>query len=113
MIDYSAALLSKGGLSKPLNPYADLSIPGEVTFNWSDNSAEGNANASDKAMVLVYNPLKKDSVFILDGAERMFGSQTIYIPSTYSGEDVELFMAFVAQNGKVSNSVYLGSGTAA
>ena len=113
MIDYSTALLSKGGLSKPLNPTADLSIPGEVTFSWGDNSAEGNAHASDKAMVLVYNPLKKDSIYILDGAERIDGLQTIFIPSTYSGDEVELFMAFVSKNGKVSNSVYLGSGTAA
>ncbi|HAT63188.1 MAG TPA: hypothetical protein DCS66_01110, partial [Flavobacteriaceae bacterium] len=77
-------------------------------------SAEGNANATDKAMVLVYNPSKKESMYIIDGADRTVGSQIITIPSTYAGDTVELFMAFITDDGtQVSNSVYLGSGTAA
>lgn len=113
-IDYSLALLSRGSLSSVLNGSTDLATPGQVTFDWADNSAEGNANATDKAMVLVYNPSKKESVSILDGADRTVGSQVITIPNTYAGDTVELFMAFVSADGaQVSNSVYLGSGTAA
>ena len=113
-IDYSLALLSRGSLSSVLNGSTDLATPGQVTFDWDDNSAEGNANATDKAMVLVYNPSKKESVSILDGADRTVGSQVITIPNTYAGDTVELFMAFVSADGsQVSNSVYLGSGTAA
>jgi hypothetical protein len=113
-IDYSLALLSRGPLSSVLNGTTDLATPGQVTFDWDDNSAEGNANATDKAMVLVYNPSKKESVSILDGADRTVGSQVITIPNTYAGDTVELFMAFVSADGaQVSNSVYLGSGTAA
>ena len=113
-VDYSLALLSRGSLSSVLNGSTDLATPGQVTFDWDDNSAEGNANATDKAMVLVYNPSKKESVSILDGVDRTVGSQVITIPNTYAGDTVELFMAFVSADGKqVSNSVYLGSGTAA
>jgi len=113
-IDYSLALLSRGNLSSALNPTTDLTTAGQVTFTWDDNSAEGNANATDKAMVLVYNPGKKESMYILDGADRTVGSQTVTIPSTYAGDTVELFMAFVSADGsQVSNSIYLGSGTAA
>ena len=113
-IDYSSALLSRGSLSSVLNGSTDLATAGEVSFAWNDNSAEGNANATDKAMVLVYNPSKKESISILDGADRTTGSQVVTIPSTYAGDTVELFMAFVSADGKqVSNSVYLGSGTAA
>jgi hypothetical protein len=113
-IDYSLALLSRGNLSSVLNGAVDTFTPGQVTFAWSDNSAEGNANATDKVMVLVYNPSKKESISILDGADRTVGSQVVTIPNTYAGETVELFMAFVSEDGKVvSNSVYLGSGTAA
>ncbi|WP_418603988.1 DUF6266 family protein [Hwangdonia sp.] len=37
----------------------------------------------------------------------------ITIPNTYAGDTVELFMAFITADGSiVSNSVYLGSGTA-
>ncbi|MFK8059541.1 MAG: DUF6266 family protein [Polaribacter sp.] len=36
------------------------------------------------------------------------------MPTSYTGDTIELFMAFVSQDGKtVSNSVYLGSGTVA
>jgi len=113
-IDYSLALLSRGPLSGVLNPTTDLTTAGQVSFDWDDNSAEGNANVTDKAMVLVYNPSKKESISILDGADRTVGSQMVTIPNTYAGDTVELFMAFVSADGtQVSNSVYLGSGTAA
>jgi hypothetical protein len=112
-IDYSLALLSRGSLSGALNGTTDLATAGQVSFGWDDNSTDGNANATDKAMVLVYNPSKKESISILDGANRTVGSQIVTIPNTYAGETVELFMAFVSADGKiVSNSVYLGSGTA-
>ncbi|WP_445957607.1 DUF6266 family protein [Yeosuana sp.] len=112
-IDYSLALLSRGPLSGVLNGATVLTTPGQVTFDWDDNSAEGNANVTDKAMVLVYNPSKKESISILNGAVRTIQTQTITIPNTYAGDTVELFMAFVSEDGKtVSNSVYLGSGTA-
>jgi len=112
-IDYSLALLSRGSLSGVLNGTTDLSTPGQVIFEWDDNSAEGNANVTDKSMVLVYNPSKKESISILNGAVRTIQTQTVTIPNSYAGDTVELFMAFVSEDGKtVSNSVYLGSGTA-
>lgn len=113
-IDYSLALLSRGNLSSPLNGSVDLSIANQVTFDWDDNSADGNANATDKAMVLAYNPSKKESIYILDGAQRSATTQVLSLPASYTGENIELFMAFVSADGKfVSNSVYLGSGTVA
>ena len=112
-IDYSLALLSRGNLSAPLNGATDLTAAGEVSFSWDDNSAEGNANADDKAMLLVYNPSKKESTYILDGSDRSAGTQTVSIPSSYAGDTVELFMAFISADGSiVSNSIYLGSGIA-
>lgn len=112
-IDYSLALLSRGNLSGALNGSTDLLTPGQVSFAWDDNSTDGNANTTDKAMLLVYNPSKKESVSILNGVDRTVGSQSVTIPNTYVGDTIELFMAFVSADGKiVSNSVYLGSGTA-
>ncbi|MDV7187618.1 DUF6266 family protein [Lutibacter sp. TH_r2] len=113
-VDYSNALLSKGSLSAALNPTFDVSTPGNVTFEWDDNSADGNAEATDKAMILVYNSARKESVYILDGADRSLTTQMLTIPASYSGQTIEVFMAFVSEDGsKVSNSSYLGSGTAA
>lgn len=112
-VDYSSALLSKGILSKALNPSADLSTAGQVSFSWEDNSTENNAKRTDRAMLLVYNPMKNESTYQLAGADRITGTDVLVIPNTYAGDTVELFMAFVALDGKVSNSSYLGSGTAA
>lgn len=112
-VDYTLALLSRGNLSGVLNPGTDLATPGEVTFTWDDNSLEGNANPTDKAMLVVYNPSKNESISQLEGADRTVGTETLIIPSTYAGDTVELFMAFIEADGsRVSNSVYLGSGTA-
>lgn len=112
-IDYSQALLSRGSLSTALNPSMDLTTAGQVDFTWGDNSSEGNANATDKAMLLVYNPSKKESVIITNGATRSTGSETVTIPTSYGRDTLEVFMAFVSEDGsQVSNSVYLGSGTA-
>ena len=113
-VDYTKALLSRGSLSSALNGSVNLATAGEVTFDWDDNSTDGNANATDKAMVVAYNPGKKESIYILDGADRSAGAQVLTIPASYSGDTIQLFMAFVSADGRqVSNSVYLGSGTAA
>lgn len=112
-VNYTDALVSRGGLSGVLNGTTDLTTAGEVTFGWDDNADEGNANATDRIMLLVYNPLKKESISVLDGNVRTAGSQTVVIPNTYSGDSVELFAAFITADGRqVSNSTYLGSGTA-
>ncbi len=112
-VDYASALVSKGGLSTVLNPTTDLATAGEVTFNWDDNSAEGNANTTDKAMLLVYNPSKKEFISLTDRAYTTVGSQIVAIPTTYAGDRVELFMAFITADGsQVSNNTYLGFGTA-
>jgi hypothetical protein len=113
-VNYADALLSKGSLTGALNPSFDLSTPGEVTFSWDNNTSGKNAKATDKAMLLVYNPSKKESTYILEGAERAIGVDSITIPNIFAGDTVELFMAFISQDGKtVSNSSYIGSGTAA
>jgi hypothetical protein len=113
-VDYSLALLSKGSLSTPFNVNVDLATANQVTFDWDDNSADGSANATDKAMVLAYNPSKKESTYNLGGAQRSITSQILTLPTSYTGDTIQLFMAFVSEDGKVvSNSVYLGSGTVA
>lgn len=112
-IDYSLALLSKGTLSGALNPVFDLSTPGQVQFSWDDNSNEGSASSTDKAMVVVYNPLKGESVFITDGAARIDQSQTVSIPNSYYGDELYMFISFknLAET-QMSNSIFIGSGTA-
>ena len=112
-IDYSLALLSRGNLAGALNPVFDFTTPGQVQFSWDDNSTDGNALATDKVMVVAYNPLKGESVYLTEGATRADLSQTVIIPNSYAGDDLQLFISFMnAEETQLSNSIYIGSGTA-
>ena len=112
-IDYSLALLSRGNLAGALNPVFDLSTPGQVQFSWDDNSTDGNALATDKVMVVAFNPLKGESVYLTEGATRADLSQTVIIPNSYAGDDLQLFISFMnAEETQLSNSIYIGFGTA-
>ena len=64
-------------------------------------------------MVVIFNPLKGESVLITDGVTRADLSQTVVIPNSYAGDDLQLFISFKnAEETQLSNSIYIGSGTA-
>jgi len=109
VIDYENALISRGGLTGALNPTVNSPGAGQVLFNWADNSLDGNANATDKAMVLVYNPARNEAVYVTNGSARNTGTHTLTVPDQYSGDTVYAFIAFISEDGKsVSNSKYVG-----
>ena len=107
-IDFESALVSRGALTGALNPEASSPGIGQVQFNWADNSNDGNASPTDKAMVLVYNPVKNEAVYVTDGPERSTGTHTLTVPDNYSGDTVHTFIAFINEENEVSNSKYVG-----
>src|SRR5690606_41742205 len=59
----------------------------------------------DKALIVLLNTTRGEAVFTTAGPARSVGSATIPVPSEYSGEDVEVFLGFVSEDGtKVANS---------
>ncbi len=115
-IDYSNALVSRGQLNGAMGVAATSTNPASVDFTWTDNSSPGTSKAksTDKALLLVYNITKDVAIYNLAGNSRDMGSQTIDVPTDFSGDDVETFMAFISEDGsQVSNSVYTGSVTIA
>jgi hypothetical protein len=112
-IDYANALVSRGGLVGAANA-AVSSSGGLVEFTWDDNTGSGNAQATDKALLVVYNPAKDESIYDSAGAVRSATSQNLGMPASYVGDDVEAFIGFLSEDGKeVANSVYIGSVTVA
>ena len=107
-IDFESALVSRGALTGALNPEASSPGLGQVQFNWADNSNDGNASPTDKAMVLVYNPVKNEAVYVTDGPERSTGTHTLTVPDNYSSDTVHTFIAFLNEENEVSNSKYVG-----
>lgn len=113
-IDYANSLVTRGNLTGAANGAASSPSAGDVQITWDDNSGSGSALATDKALILLFNPTRGESVFTTAGPVRTAGTETISVPSEYTGEDVEVFLGFISEDGsKVANSSYLGSVTVA
>jgi hypothetical protein len=102
-------LVSRGNLTGAVNALA-TSANGVITLNWADNSGSGNATATDKALIVVLNPTRAESVFDTGGNQRVATTEDITVPADWVGESVEVFLGFITEDGKdVANSSYLGS----
>jgi hypothetical protein len=108
IINYQNALLSRGSLTEAANAAAASNIASQVLFTWDDNSGDGDAQAADKAMLVVYNPVKGHAVQSTLGNSRADGSQVVNVPAYYSADTVQTWIAFLSATGQVSNSVYAG-----
>ncbi len=111
--DLSNVLVSRGNLTGVANAQA-TSANGVVTLTWDDNSGSGTATQTDKALIVVLNPTRAESVFDAGGNQRVAGTEDISVPADWAGENVEVFLGFITADGKeVANSIYLGSVTIA
>ena len=112
-MEYPDALVSKGSLLGAENATATAAA-GSIAFAWTDNSEVSNALATDKAMPLAYNIMKGQAVFKTNGADRSIEADTLTIPANWSGDDVEVYLGFVSNDGLlVATSAYLGRKTIA
>mgnify|MGYP006292773375 FL=1 len=113
-VDYPNALVSRGNLAGGVNGAAASTNPAEVDLSWDDNSGSGGAQVTDKALIVILNPTKGEAVYTTAGAARSATAETLNVPSNFTGDDVEVFLGFISEDGtKVSNSSYLGSVTVA
>lgn len=109
-IDYASALVSRGSLPGALNPQVAITTPGEIEFSWTDNSHGAQAKQNDKVLLVVLNPVKQQAETIVAGNTRSSGSQVITIPETFTGDEVQCYIAFQDEKQTVlSNSVYVGA----
>lgn len=108
-IDPSKVMLSRGALTTPANALAGIT-GGSVKISWDDNSASGSAKPTDKALPVVINPDNGEAVWKTAGADRSSGTETLNVPADWTGDQVEVYLGFISDNGKeISNSVYAGS----
>jgi hypothetical protein len=91
----------------------------KVTIVWEPNVGQGEASATDVAMVVVYNASQNDAIYVLDAGSRADGTVTIDLPASYSGDEVQCYVAFMVlgaalvgqTKNTISNSVYAGNVT--
>jgi hypothetical protein len=110
-IDYSKLLVSRGTLTGA-NSATATPQTGKIKLAWEDNSGIGEAQPTDKALAVAINPEKGEAAYITDGAPRSSGTENLLVSPYWAGDKVEVYLAFITENGKdVATSVHCGSVT--
>ncbi|HEY3370952.1 MAG TPA: DUF6266 family protein [Prolixibacteraceae bacterium] len=108
-IDYSKVRLSQGNLPGALNPQVSSPESCQVEFSWEDNSLDNGALGNDRALLVVYCPQKGWIVTSLGDTNRAGGTQLISLPSIFTGEEVQCYIAFQnANQTMISDSGFAG-----
>lgn len=106
-IDYSKALVSRGGLPNADNLQVTASN-GTVFFTWTDNSGDGKAAATDTSVLVVYCEEKNMAKYTWAGAGRSTGAAHLDA-SSFIGKKVQTWLAFLSADGsEVASSIFTG-----
>ena len=106
-VDFQKAMISRGSLVVPGDASVEAAA-GKLTFTWTDNSGNGNADADDVAMVLAYNKVKAEAVYDLEAGARADGTAELTLPGSWGDEALAVYLSFRSAQGKsVSNSLCL------
>ena len=110
-INYNKVVVANGTVDLPYDPSGSVA-DGELTVTWADNSGQGDALATDNAMLLLYNTTQKKAVWALTDATRADRSAKITVPTAWTGDTAVAYLAMRrASNGNTSKSTYVGSYT--
>lgn len=106
-VNFTRALVSRGNLTTVMD--ATASVAGStVTYSWTDNSGNGNAQTTDVAMLLAYNKDKEEAVYDTAAGTRADGEATLTLPAAWDGDALAVYLSFYSEKGKsVSNSLCL------
>lgn len=108
--DYSKVLISRGDLLGLHVGTATTGAGQSVDFTWTDNSGQGDAETTDKLVVVLYEPTSKTAVHALNAATRGQGTANITVPAFLNGLTVHVWATFAATDDKrYATSHYLGT----
>lgn len=115
--DYSSIKISKGNLVGVLFGTASFDTPQQVTVNFESNEEADGTSLDDLIYLMVYCP-DADAAILSAPVKRSASSVTLMVPTYWGGMTVHLWgfvkgggIANTGDNrGKISNSVYIGSG---
>jgi len=97
-IDYTKVLVCQGNLPGALNPTAVSVVAGKIDFTWENNLWDVGTNATDKVVLVVYDPAKQKSVSVIGDATRGDGSQSMDLPDMFSADEVQCYIGFTNAN---------------
>ena len=107
---YNKVLITKGELAGFKNVISAAEPNQVIDISWDDNSAQGNANASDKVSVVCW--CEEVSAFEIyeNVALRSDATASVTLSAYYAGKDVQVWSYFSNDAGtQACNSAYLGT----
>lgn len=108
--EYNKVLISRGELLGINEADVATGAGQSINITWTDNSGNGDALATDKLVVVVYEPTTKTTVYSLDAATRDLEVANVTLPAYCSGLSVEVWATFAATDEKMwATSQYLGT----
>lgn len=108
--NFNKVLISRGDLLGFDAMTATAGAPESIDFAWTDNSGQGNATATDKLVLVVYEETTKTTVYALNAGTRSHSTANLIVPAYLSGLTVQVWAAFVAADDKLyATSQYLGA----
>jgi len=111
-IDFTQLIVSKGTLTGADNGIATAVAGHKITIDWDDNSGNGDALATDKAMQLIINYTKKAVIQDTTAKTRVDITNQLTVPAAWVGDQVHVYLSFMTPTGnKVADSKFLGSVT--
>ncbi len=123
-IDYKKVLFTFGNLPGALNATVEKNDIG-LHFSWTNNSSEKLAQPDDQVMLLAFDGTafeeniagknlntKKEVYYMLSGARRKAGYETLELPTHVKGNVLHTYISFIADDREsISISSYVGEVT--
>ena len=114
-INYSKVMVSLGNLQPPENPVVTLD-GSTLTFKWDADTTTDWKRKQDQVMMLAYFPDTTQATFLVGGARRNVGQDSLDIQHFMKAKNgvkpnsiVETYIAFISNDrNSVSDSVYIG-----
>lgn len=107
---YNMVQIAKGDLLGIQGGTVASSSANTLSFSWINNAGQGEAMATDKLVVAVYEPTTKTMLHALAVADRSTQSGNLLVNSSFSGLNCEVWATFASANEKkYATSIYMGS----
>lgn len=108
--DFSKVLFSRGDLLGMTGATAAAGTGQSVDITWTDNSGQGDAETTDKLVVVLYEETTKTTVHALNAGMRSQGTSNVIVPAFLTGLTVQVWASFAATDDKLyATSQYLGT----
>lgn len=112
VMQYNKVILSKGTLPGLENASVTAEANNTVVLNWTDNSVQVLAQATDRLFIGIYEPELGNTLCNLNLASRSATTASFVLPSVYNGKTIHIWVGFAMTTDEdCSTSIYLGSVT--